>query len=75
MLNQSLFVTHGLLPQTVKGYSSCLALVLSKAEVVQDRIISDKISSMELERPRTTPVLPEWVVGIVLEALSKPRYE
>ena len=40
-----------------QGYRSCLALVLScsgKAEVVQDRIILDIISYMQLERPRHT---------------------
>ena len=30
---------------------------------------------MELQRPRLTPVLPQWDLGIVLEALSKPPYE
>ena len=30
---------------------------------------------MELQRPRTTPVLPQWDLGIVLEALSKSPYE
>ena len=33
------------------------------------------ISSMELQRPRVTPVLLQWDLGIVLEALSKPPYE
>ena len=28
------------------------------------------IASMELQRPRVTPVLPQWDLGIVLEALS-----
>ena len=31
------------------------------------------ISSIELQR--TTPVLPQWDLGIVLEALSKPPYK
>ena len=31
--------------------------------------------SMELQRPRLTPVLPQWDLGIVPEALSKPPYE
>ena len=30
---------------------------------------------MELQRPRVTPVLPQWDLGIVLEVLSKPPYE
>ena len=30
---------------------------------------------MELQRPRVTPVLPQWDLGIVLEAPSKPPYE
>ena len=30
---------------------------------------------MELQRPRLTPVLPQWDLGIVPEALSKPPYE
>ena len=30
---------------------------------------------MELQRPRVTPVLPQWDLGIVLEALSKAPYE
>ena len=33
------------------------------------------ITSMELQRPRMTPVLPKWDLGIVLEALSKSPYE
>ena len=32
-------------------------------------------SSMELQRPRIMPVLPQWDLDIVLEALSKPPYE
>ena len=31
--------------------------------------------SMELQRPRLTPVLPHWDRGIVPEAQSKPPYE
>ena len=30
---------------------------------------------MELQRPRITPILPQWDLGIVLEALSKPPCE
>ena len=33
------------------------------------------IMSMELQRPRLTPVLPQWDLGIVPKALSKPPYE
>ena len=33
------------------------------------------IASMELQRPRITPVLPQWDLGVVLEALSKSAYE
>ena len=33
------------------------------------------IMFLELQRPRLTPVLPQWDLGIVLEALSKPPYE
>ena len=33
------------------------------------------IVSMELQRPRVTPVFPQWDLGIVLEALSKPPCE
>ena len=69
-----LFDTHGLSPQTIKGYRSCLASVLSrtgKAAEVQAKTISDMIMSMELQRPRLTPVLPQCDLGIILEALSK----
>ena len=72
-----LFDTRGVSPQTIKGYRSCLASVISRrgreAEV-QAKAISDMIMSMELQRPRLTPVLPQWDLGIVLEALSKPPY-
>ena len=74
----SLFESHGLSPQTVKGNRPCLALVPShtgRAAIVQHRIISDMISSMELERPRHRPILPEWDLDMVLEALIKPPYE
>ena len=73
-----LFDTHGLSPQTMKGYWCCLASVLSRtgrAAEVQVKTISDMIMSLELQRPRLTPVLPQWDLGIVLEALSKPPYE
>ena len=68
----SLFNTQGLSPQTAKGYNTCLGSVLNrtgKAKVVQHKTISDMIASMELQRPRVTPVLPQWDLGIVLEAL------
>ena len=74
----TLFDTHSLSPQTVKGYRTCLGSVLNrtgKANVVLHKTISDMIASMELQRPRVTPVLPQWDLGIVLEALSKPPYE
>ena len=73
-----LFDTHGLSPQTIKDYRTCLGSVLNctgKARVVLHRTISDMISSMELQRPRITPVLPQWDLGVVLEALSKSPYE
>ena len=74
----TLFDTHCLSPQTVKGYRTCLGSALNrtgKAKVVLHKTISDMIASMELQRPRVTPVLPQWDLGIVLEALSKPPYE
>ena len=46
-----LFDTHGLSPQTIKGFRSCLASVLShtgKAAAGQAKNISDIIMSMEL---------------------------
>ena len=46
-----LFDTHGLSPQTIKGYRSCLASVLSRtgnAAAVQAKTISDMITSMDL---------------------------
>ena len=33
------------------------------------------IATMELQRPRMTPVLPQWDLGFVLKALKKPPYE
>ena len=72
------FDNRGLSPQTVKGYRTCLGSVLNrtgKAKVVLHKTISDMVASMELQRPRITPVLPQWDLGIVLEALSKPPYE
>ena len=74
----TLFNTHGLSAQTVKGYRTCLGSVLNrtgKAKVVMHQTISDMIFSMELQRPRVTPVFPQWDLGIVLEALSKPPCE
>ena len=60
------------------SYRSCLASVLSRtgnAAEDQAKTTSDMITSMELQRPRMTPFLPQWDLGIVLEALSKPPYE
>ena len=62
LLKYDLFDTHGLSPQTIKGYRSCLASFLSRtgmAAAVQAKTISDMIMSMELQRPRLTPVLPQ----------------
>ena len=73
-----LFATHSLPPQNMKGYRSCLASVLSrmgKAATVQAQTISGVVTSMELQSPRITLVLPKWGLGIVLHALSKPPYE
>ena len=73
-----LFDTHDLSPQTIKGYRFCLTSVLSctgRVAEVQAKTISDMIMSMELQRPRLTPFLPQWDLGIVLEALSKPPYK
>ena len=73
-----LFDTHGLSPQTIKGYRNCIGSLLNRtgrAKVVLHRTISDMIASMELQRPRTMPVLPQWDLGVVLEALSKSPYE
>ena len=74
----SLFDTHCLWPRSIKGYRTCIASVLNctgKAAVVQDKSISDMISSMKLPMPRITPVLPQLNLGIVLEILSKPPYK
>ena len=57
----TLFDTHGLSPQTMKGYRICLGSVLNrtgKAKVVMHQTIPDMIVSMELQRPRVTPVFP-----------------
>ena len=57
-----LFDTHGLSPQTIKGYRSYIASVLSctgNAAAGQAKTISDMISSMDLQGPRMTPVIPQ----------------
>ena len=57
---------------------ACIGSVLNrtgKTRVVLHRTISDMIASMELQRPRATPVLPQWDLGVVLEALNKPPSE
>ena len=63
----TLFDTHGLSPQTVKGYRTCPGSVLNrtgKAKLVLHKTISDMIASMELQRPRVTPVLPQWDLAV-----------
>ena len=73
-----LFDIHGLSPQTIARYRFGLASVLNRignGAAVQAKTISDMITSMELHRPRWTPFLPQWDLGTVLEALSKPPYE
>ena len=72
------FDTHGLSPQTIKGFRTCLGSVpnwTGKAKVVQHKTVSDMIASMELQRPRVMPILRLWDLGIVLEALSKSPHE
>ena len=73
-----LFDTHGLSPQTKRGYRTCIGSVLirtGRARVVLHRTISDMIASMDLQRPRIMPVVPQWDLGVVLEALSKSPFE
>ena len=70
--------THSLSPQNYQGYRFCLASFLNwtvKTAAIKDKAISKLITSVELQRPRITPVLPQWDLGIVLEALSKPHCE
>ena len=65
------FDTHGLVASDYQRYRSCLASVLSrtgKAAAVQAKTISDMVMSMELQRPRLSPVLLQWDLGIVLDA-------
>ena len=72
-----LFDTQGLSPQSIKGYRSPLASILSRtamAAAVQAKMMSNMITSMELQRPRMTPVIPQWNLDIIQEALSKPPY-
>ena len=60
-----------------KDNRSCLASVLSPtgmAAAVQAKKMSDMIMSMELQRPRMTPVLPQWDLDIIIEALSMPPF-
>ena len=45
------------------------------AAAVQAKTFYHMIMSMELQRPRLTPVLLQWDLGIFLEAVSKPPYE
>ena len=73
----NLFDNQGLSPQSIKRYRSCLASVLSHtgtAAAVQAKTVSDMITSMELQRPRMTPVLLQWDIDIILEGMSKPPY-
>ena len=44
------------------------------AAAVQAKMMSDMITSMDLQRPRMTLVLPQWDLDIILEALSNPPY-
>ena len=65
---------HGLSPQTIKGYRSCLVSVLSRtgrATAVQAKTISDVITLMELQRPRMTPVLPQCDLDYCTSGLKK----
>ena len=42
---------------------------------MQDRIILDMISFMDLEIPTATLVVPEWDLGVFLDASIKSPYE
>ena len=43
--------------------------------MVYESIIFDMVSSIELERPRITLILPHWELGIVLGTLKKAPHE
>ena len=66
-------VDNRLLPQTIKGY--IILHGVGSQPHRQGGGVSDMISSMQVERPRSIPVLLEWDLGYVLETLAKPPYE
>ena len=69
------FDTHGL-SSTVKGYRTCIVSVLNRpGQGGSTQTISDIFTLMEFQRPGATPTLPQWDLGIVLEApLREPSF-
>ena len=65
------FISINVLGSKLQGTKYSLAIYGTKYSSVQDRIISDMVSTVELERPRLVPIKPEWDLDIVLEAFSK----
>ena len=62
----------------VKGYSTSLASVLKplgRADVVNSSVLSQLLKDMEVLKPRVSPVLPVWDLGLVLGALQVAPFE
>jgi hypothetical protein len=65
-------------PQTVKGYQTSLASVLlplGMSDAINSPVLSQLLKGMEIAKPRQSPVLPTWDLGVVLHALKGPPYE
>jgi hypothetical protein len=65
-------------PQTVKGYRTSLASVLiplGGSAAINSPVLSQLLKGMEIARPRQSPVVPAWDLGVVLLALKRAPYE
>jgi hypothetical protein len=61
----------------VKGYWTSLASVLplGRSDTINSPVLSQLLKGMEVAKPRQSPVLPTWDLGVVLRALKGPPYE
>ena len=69
---------EGLTPATIKGYRTSISSVLSKLgrrNVISDTSLSDMLSSMAINRPAKTRIVPSWELGLVLRLLKEKPYE
>ena len=73
-----LFSTRKLAPSTIKGYRSAISTVFRLQggwNPGTDPILSSLLRAFDIEQPRSTKVVPQWDLALVLQAFLEEPFE